>query len=201
MTLTSPLGTAGVRGTMFQMMAVRNPVTGDISGGINLISGDIEFSGIDGNEVSLVSVNRFKWPLQIGRCNGFETGGLIDLTSTYGPALTGNSLPPTIDQIFPGFQEDGDGESSSVSSLSSFSSLGDGDNWELVLNWRPTSSFRLKRRRPLPRNFHSKISQTRLRLTFPNPLCLLPPFQRFWLADRILQSHRSHLSVGIPRLP
>ena len=32
MNLTSPLGTAGIRGTMFQMMAVRNEITGDIMG-------------------------------------------------------------------------------------------------------------------------------------------------------------------------
>ena len=112
MTLTSPLGTAGVRGTMFQMMAVRNPVTGDISGGINLISGDIEFSGIDGNEVSLVSGQSIQMASsKLGDAMASETGGMIDLTSTYGPALSGNSLPPTIDQIFPGFQEDGDGTS------------------------------------------------------------------------------------------
>ena len=55
MKVTSPLGTAGIRGTMFQFMAVRNPVTGDISGGINLISGDIDFTDTEGNPVTLVS--------------------------------------------------------------------------------------------------------------------------------------------------
>ena len=35
MNLSSPLGTAGIRGTMFQMMAVRNEITGDIMGGVN----------------------------------------------------------------------------------------------------------------------------------------------------------------------
>ena len=41
MLVTSPLGTAGIRGTMFQLVAVRNPLNGDITGGVNLISGDI----------------------------------------------------------------------------------------------------------------------------------------------------------------
>ena len=30
-----PSRTAGIRGTMFQMMAVRNEITGDIMGGVN----------------------------------------------------------------------------------------------------------------------------------------------------------------------
>ena len=55
MKLTSPLGVAGIRGTMFQLMAVRNSVTGDIMGGINLISGDIDFTDTGGNTVSLLS--------------------------------------------------------------------------------------------------------------------------------------------------
>ena len=47
MILSSPLGTAGIRGTMFQFLAVRNPITGDITGGVNLISGDISFTGLN----------------------------------------------------------------------------------------------------------------------------------------------------------
>mgnify|MGYP001243425166 CR=1 FL=1 len=133
MSLTSPLGTAGVRGTMFQMMAVRNPVTGDISGGINLISGDIEFSGVDGNEVTLVSGQSIQVASsKLGETLASEAGGLIDLTSMYGPALSGDSLPPTIDQIFPSYQEIvGDGLSS-VSNVSRTFDSDRGDNWELI---------------------------------------------------------------------
>ena len=175
MTLTSPLGTAGVRGTMFQMMAVRNPVTGDISGGINLISGDIEFSGIDGNEVSLVSGQSIQMASsKLGDAMASETGGLIDLTSTYGPALTGNSLPPTIDQIFPGFQEDGDGESISVSSLSSLSSLGDGDNWELVHELATDIFFSIEEAETASSKFSFENISNAVTVDVPEP-ALSPP--------------------------
>ena len=55
MNVTSPLGTAGIRGTMFQMMAVRNEITGDIMGGVNLISGDIQFTNTNGVQTDLFS--------------------------------------------------------------------------------------------------------------------------------------------------
>lgn len=50
MLVTSPLGTAGIRGTMFQLVAVRNPLSGDITGGLNLISGDISFTDVGGGK-------------------------------------------------------------------------------------------------------------------------------------------------------
>ncbi|MBG30855.1 MAG: hypothetical protein CMI31_12755 [Opitutae bacterium] len=55
MRLTSPLGTAGIRGTIFQLVVVRNPDTGAISGGLNLLSGEIEFSDLSGNVTPLTS--------------------------------------------------------------------------------------------------------------------------------------------------
>ena len=61
MVLSSPLGTAGIRGTMFQLVAVRNPVTGDITGGVNLISGDISLKMLEGTKYLWFRVNLFNW--------------------------------------------------------------------------------------------------------------------------------------------
>jgi len=95
MVLSSPLGTAEIRGTMFQMMAVRNPLTGDISGGVNLISGDIDFTDTSGNSVSLVSGQSVVAATsKLGESIGSQSGGLVDLSSTFGPALTGTGMPP-----------------------------------------------------------------------------------------------------------
>jgi hypothetical protein len=54
MRLTSPLGTAGIRGTIFQMLVARNPDTGAISGGVNLLSGELEFTDLSG-EVNVLA--------------------------------------------------------------------------------------------------------------------------------------------------
>ena len=90
MNLSSPIGTAGIRGTMFQFMAVRNPVTGDIMGGINLVSGDIEFTDTDGNTVTILSGQSIQLATsKLGESVASQTGELVDLSSTYGiPALT-----------------------------------------------------------------------------------------------------------------
>jgi hypothetical protein len=79
MKLTSPLGTAGIRGTMFQLMAVRNSVTGDIMGGINLISGDIDFTDTGGNMVSLLSGQSIQLATsKLGAPVASQTGELVD---------------------------------------------------------------------------------------------------------------------------
>ena len=116
MKLTSPLGTAGIRGTMFQLMAVRNSVTGDIMGGINLISGDIDFTDTGGNSVSLLSGQSIQLATsKLGEPVASKTGELVDLSSTYGPALTDGFVPPTPELIFPGLTQssstDGDSDS------------------------------------------------------------------------------------------
>lgn len=112
MKLTSPLGVAGIRGTMFQLMAVRNSVTGDIMGGINLISGDIDFTDTGGNTVSLLSGQSIQLATsKLGAPVASKTGELVDLTSTYGPALTDGFTPPTPQSIFPNLTATGDSES------------------------------------------------------------------------------------------
>jgi len=112
MNLSSPIGTAGIRGTMFQFMAVRNPVTGDIMGGINLVSGDIEFTDTDGNTVTILSGQSIQLATsKLGESVASQTGELVDLSSTYGPALTeAGALPPPISSIFPNLNLSGDSD-------------------------------------------------------------------------------------------
>ena len=140
MVLSSPLGTAGIRGTMFQLMAVRNPLTGDISGGINLISGDIDFTDTSGNAVTLVSGQSIVAATsKLGENIGAQTGGLVDLTSTFGPSLSGTGMPPAMDSLFPSATS-GSGEESSAddTTSSAFDSGGllaggaSGGGWEMI---------------------------------------------------------------------
>ena len=136
MLVTSPLGTAGIRGTMFQLVAVRNPLTGDITGGVNLISGDISFSEVGGREISLVSGQSLQVACsRLGETKGSLSGGLVNLTQTYGDSLTGSAMPPSIEMIFPTIMEeiessDEDEFSSTTDSSNQFSAM-DGD-WEMV---------------------------------------------------------------------
>ena len=112
MNLSSPIGTAGIRGTMFQFMAVRNPVSGDIMGGINLVSGDIDFTDTDGNTVTILSGQSIQLATsKLGESVASQTGELVDLSSTYGPALTQEgALPPPISSIFPNLNLGGDSD-------------------------------------------------------------------------------------------
>lgn len=113
MKLTSPLGVAGIRGTMFQLMAVRNSVTGDIMGGINLISGDIDFTDTGGNVVTLLSGQSIQLATsKLGEPVASKTGELVDLSSTYGPALTDGFTPPPPQSIFPNLSASGEAEES-----------------------------------------------------------------------------------------
>ena len=140
MVLSSPLGTAGIRGTMFQLMAVRNPLTGDISGGINLISGDIDFTDTSGNAVTLVSGQSIVAATsKLGENIGAQSGGLVDLTSTFGPGLSGTGMPPAMDSLFPSASTESSEESSADdSSSSAFESGGllaggvSGGGWEMI---------------------------------------------------------------------
>ena len=201
MTLTSPLGTAGVRGTMFQMMAVRNPVTGDISGGINLISGDFDFSGVDGNQVSFVYGQSIQAASsKLGEAMATQTGGLIDLTSTYGPALTGNSLPPTVEQIFPGYEEGGDGESSSDSSFSSASPFGSGNSWEMVHELATDIFFSIEEAETASSNFSFENISNAVTVDVPEPALTPPWCPRFWPVDPILNATGTILG-GSPNHP
>ena len=121
MKLTSPLGTAGIRGTMFQLMAVRNSVTGDIMGGINLISGDIDFTDTGGNSVSLLSGQSIQLATsKLGEPVASQTGELVDLTSAYGPALTDGFTPPPLESVFPGYSESVSSTSQDTSTAENF---------------------------------------------------------------------------------
>jgi hypothetical protein len=145
MKLTSPLGTAGIRGTMFQLMAVRNSVTGDIMGGINLISGDIDFTDTGGNMVSLLSGQSIQLATsKLGAPVASQTGELVDLASTYGPALTDGFAPPPLESVFVDYSEVGpseSGEDSSSDSLfptmptvarTSISAVNSAQGWEMI---------------------------------------------------------------------
>jgi hypothetical protein len=145
MKLTSPLGTAGIRGTMFQLMAVRNSVTGDIMGGINLISGDIDFTDTGGNMVSLLSGQSIQLATsKLGAPVASQTGELVDLASTYGPALTDGFAPPPLESVFVDYSEVGpseSGEDPSSDSLfptmptvarTSISAVNSAQGWEMI---------------------------------------------------------------------
>ena len=140
MKLTSPLGTAGIRGTMFQLMAVRNSVTGDIMGGINLISGDIDFTDTGGNTVSLLSGQSIQLATsKLGAPVASQTGELVDLSSTYGPSLTNGFSPPPLESVFPGYSEVSSSSADESSGEDSFptmavvepASVSAGD-WEMI---------------------------------------------------------------------
>ena len=129
MVLSSPLGTAGIRGTMFQLVAVRNPVTGDITGGVNLISGDITFTDVAGNDVNLASGQSLQLASgKLGESMATMPGGLVNLTATYSGSLTGGEMPPSIDMLFPGVTGT---ESASTTSSPTISQAMDTD-WEMV---------------------------------------------------------------------
>jgi len=129
MVLSSPLGTAGIRGTMFQLVAVRNPVTGDITGGVNLISGDITFTDVAGNDVNLASGQSLQLASgKLGESMATMPGGLVNLTATYGGSLTRGEMPPSIDMLFPGVTGT---ESASSTSSPTMSQSMDTD-WEMV---------------------------------------------------------------------
>ena len=118
MKLTSPIGVAGIRGTMFQFMAVRNSVSGDIMGGINLISGDIDFTDTGGKSVTLLSGQSIQLATsKLGEALASKTGELVDLSSTYGPALTEDgALPPPVESLMPSLSAEDDSSGDEESS-------------------------------------------------------------------------------------
>ncbi|MDE0577613.1 MAG: FecR domain-containing protein, partial [Opitutales bacterium] len=95
--LTSPLGTAGIRGTMFQIVVARDPDTGTVSGGVNLISGDIDFTDVSGNTSILASGQGLEVSTgKLGDSSGGVSGELRDLSAKFGPALAGTGAFPPI---------------------------------------------------------------------------------------------------------
>ena len=175
MVLSSPLGTARIRGTMFQMMAVRNPLTGDISGGVNLISGDIDFTDTSGNLVSLVSGQSIvAASSKLGESIGSQSGGLVDLSSTFGPALSGSGMPPAMDSLFPP-EAAGDGEGSSEESSSSdfasspLSAGGAGGGWEMVHELASAVFFEIEESESSSSNISFESMQMAVTLDTPSP--------------------------------
>jgi hypothetical protein len=133
MVLSSPLGTAGIRGTMFQLVAVRNPVTGDITGGVNLISGDISFTDVGGNEISLVSGQSLQLASgKLGESMATVPGGLVNLSAKYGDSLTAGAMPPSMDMLFPDLSDRSDKASNSGSIIASGRSISMDADWEMV---------------------------------------------------------------------
>ena len=131
MNISSPLGTAGIRGTMFQLVAVRNPVTGDITGGVNLISGDISYTDVGGNLVELVSGQSLQLASgKLGDSMATMPGGLVDLSSIYSKSLIGNSVPPAFDVLFPQISNSQDDEE--VDSIGFGNLVTIDTDWELV---------------------------------------------------------------------
>ena len=182
MNLTSPLGTAGIRGTMFQLMAVRNSLSGDISGGINLISGDIDFTDTGGNMVTLLSGQSIQLATgKLGEPVASQTGELVDLSSTYGPALSGDGLPPPLETIFPSLQESGEDESEegedsgedvsggSDSSFASSSTATGGGNWDFIQQMA-TDIFEIEETEQSSSEFTFESIATAVEVETPTPL-------------------------------
>ncbi len=95
--LTSPLGTAQIRGTMFQIVVARDPDTGTVSGGVNLISGDIDFTDVSGDVSILASGQGLEVSTgKLGDSSGGVSGELRDLSAKFGPVLAGTGTFPPI---------------------------------------------------------------------------------------------------------
>ena len=182
MVLSSPLGTAGIRGTMFQLMAVRNPLTGDISGGINLISGDIDFTDTSGNAVTLVSGQSIVAATsKLGENIGAQSGGLVDLSSTFGPGLSGAGMPPSMDMLFPAEASEGSGDEdgddstdSSVASNSLLSSSSSGGGWEMIHEIASEVFLKLKARNHLQSSITFESMLLAVSVETPSPQLTSP---------------------------
>ena len=179
MVLSSPLGTAGIRGTMFQMVAVRNPVTGDITGGVNLISGDISFTDVGGSEVNLASGQSLQLASgKLGESMATVPGGLVNLNATYGKSLTGERMPPSLDMLFPGINETENEGSSSLSDSTAVNSVVDTD-WEMVHEIASEIFFTIETSETNSANFTFDDISDAVAVSTPTPQVSppqLPPF-------------------------
>ena len=105
-----------------------------------MISGDIDFTDTSGNAVTLVSGQSIVAATsKLGENIGAQSGGLVDLSSTFGPGLSGTGLPPAMDSLFPTAATGASDETSSDdSSSSAFASGGvlaggaSGGGWEMI---------------------------------------------------------------------
>jgi hypothetical protein len=171
MILSSPLGTAGIRGTMFQLLAVRNPITGDITGGVNLISGDISFTDLEGREQSLVSGQSLHVASsRLGLPRAIQSGGLLDLNSIYHPVLLDGTIPPTVDQLFPGINpaaDSGDDEFSTIRMPSLATGLR--GEWEVVHKVASEIFFDIEQLEVLAEDFDFESMQYATSVSAPSP--------------------------------
>ena len=76
---------------------------------------------------------------KLGENIGAQSGGLVDLSSTFGPGLSGAGMPPSMDMLFPAEASEGSGDEdgddstdSSVASNSLLSSSSSGGGWEMI---------------------------------------------------------------------
>ena len=174
MLVTSPLGVAGIRGTMFQLVAVRNPLTGDITGGVNLISGDISFTDVGGREISLVSGQSLQLASgRLGESRATVPGGLVNLNATYGESLTGGTMPPSIEMLFPNINTSTEDEDSiaddnfeDVSGMQVVSMDGD---WEMVHEIASEIFFTIESTESSSTDFTFDSISNAVAITVPDP--------------------------------
>nr|ADI21860.1 hypothetical protein [uncultured verrucomicrobium HF0130_25O04] len=171
MILSSPLGTAGIRGTMFQLLVARNPITGDITGGLNLISGDISFTGLDGNEQSLVSGQSLHVASsRLGLPRALQIGQLLDLNSIYHSVLLDGTIPPTVEQLFPGFDLSENPEDEGfVTNLFRTLSTGLRGEWEVVHKVASEIFFDIEQLELKSKEFDFDSMQYAVSVTAPAP--------------------------------
>ena len=83
-------------------MAVRNEITGDIMGGVNLISGDIQFTNTNGVQTNLFSGQSIQLATsRLGETRASETGRVWLILKKYGASLSQDVVPQPIEQAFP----------------------------------------------------------------------------------------------------
>jgi hypothetical protein len=169
MILSSPLGTAGIRGTMFQFMAVRNPVTGDITGGVNLISGDVAFTDLNGDVQTMLSGQSVHVASsRLGLARAVKKGALFDLNSVYRTALVDGNVPPTVDQLFPDLSSDSESGDSSPDPFSMLTPGSRGD-WEVVHKVASDIFFDIEKIEGQAEGFDFESMQYAVTVSTPSP--------------------------------
>ena len=136
--ITSPLGVAN-KGYYVSINGCPEFGTGDIMGGINLISGDIDFD--TGNVVTLLSGQSIQLATsKLGAPVASMTGELVDLSTTYGPTLT-DGLPPTPEIIFPNLTQSSTSDENEDSEEESFNQLTNHSSIFWVVDFKIYSHF------------------------------------------------------------
>jgi len=88
-------------------------------GGVNLISGDIDFTDTNGVQTGLFSGQSIQLATsRLGETRATETGGLVNLNKKFGASLTDDVVPQPIEMLFALSESDGDESESSQTSES-----------------------------------------------------------------------------------